>query len=296
MLRRLIGEDIALATMFDPHLGWVKADPNQLEQVVMNLALNARDAMPHGGKLTIETANVHLGEEYAGQHIGVQAGPHVMLAVSDTGLGMDAQTQARIFEPFFTTKEPGKGTGLGLATVYGIVNQSGGYIWVYSESGQGTSFKIYLPRIEANGERVKPQPAPLKMERSWETILVVEDEQMVREQARRALRNQGYTVLEAGEGEQARRICAAHSGPIHLLLTDVVMPGGVTGVQLAAELMVLHPEMKILYMSGYTDNAIVHNGILDPGVAFLPKPFSPDDLLSKVREVLDADDSDETDA
>jgi PAS domain S-box-containing protein len=287
MLQRLIGEDIALATMLDPQLGWVKADPGQLEQIIMNLALNARDAMPEGGKLTIETANVYLDEAYACQHVGVEAGSYVMLAISDTGLGMDAETQARIFEPFFTTKEPGKGTGLGLATVHGIVNQSGGHIWVYSEPGQGTTFKIYLPQIEATGEQDQPNQAPVKSGQGWETILLVEDEEMVRAQARRALFNQGYTVLEAKDGKQARRICAEHDGPIHLLLTDVVIPGGMNGVQLAAELVSLHPQMKVLYMSGYADNAIVHNGILDPDIAFLPKPFSPNDLVSKVREVLD---------
>jgi CheY-like chemotaxis protein len=243
--------------------------------------------MPHGGKLTIETANAYLDEGYARQHVGVVAGPYVMLAVSDTGLGMAAETQAHIFEPFFTTKAQGEGTGLGLATVHGIVNQSGGHIWVYSELEHGTTFKIYLPRIEAINELVEPGRTSAKPGRGSETILLVEDEEMVRELAQRALTSSGYTVLEAKDGGQARHICTAHQGPIHLLLTDVVMPGGLSGSQLAQELVLLRPKLKVLYMSGYTENAIVHHGVLEPGIAFLPKPFVPDDLVRKVREVLD---------
>ncbi|GAB4459396.1 MAG: response regulator [Anaerolineae bacterium] len=287
MLRRLIGEDIDLVTVLEPQLGPIRADASQIEQVIVNLVVNARDAMPEGGKVTIETANVYLDEEYIRRHIDIVAGPYVMLAVSDTGLGMDAETQARIFEPFYTTKEMGEGTGLGLAMVYGVVNQSGGHIWVYSEVGHGTTFKVYLPRIEASAEDIEPKRAAVEAGRGWETILLVEDEDMVRDLAQRALFNKGYKVLTAKHGEEARQICATYQGPIHLLLTDVVMPGGMSGSQLAKTLVSLRPEMKVLYMSGYTENAIVHHGVLDPGIAFLPKPFVPDDLVYKVREVLE---------
>lgn len=290
MLQRLIGEDVDLVTMLEPQLGRVKADPGQLEQVIMNLVVNARDVMPQGGKLTIETANIYLDEEYARQHVDVVAGPYIMLAVSDTGLGMDAETQARIFEPFFTTKELGQGTGLGLATVHGIVHQSGGHIWVYSELGHGTIFKIYLPQIEAMAEVIKPEPISVTSRRGTETILLVEDEAMVREFAQRALVGQGYNVLEARDGVEAYDVCIAYEGPIHLLLTDVVIPGGMSGPQLAKKLILLHPELKVLYMSGYTGNAIVHHGVLDPGIAFLQKPFVLADLIRKVREVLDLED------
>ncbi|MGD0205890.1 MAG: ATP-binding protein, partial [Dehalococcoidia bacterium] len=285
LLRRLIGEDIDLVVE-GKGLGRVKADPGQMEQVVMNLAINARDAMPQGGRLTIETVDVELGEAYADNHFPVKPGPYVMLAVSDTGCGMDAETQAHIFEPFFTTKEQGKGTGLGLATVYGIVKQSGGYIWVYSDAGQGTTFKIYLPRVdepaEVSGEKVVAVAAG-----GTETVLLVEDQSEVRSLVREVLEANGYTVLEARNGEDALLVAEQHKGPIHLLLTDVVMPG-MGGRELAEHLASSHREMKVLYASGYTDDAIVHHGVLEPGMAFLQKPFTPEALARKVRAVLDA--------
>ncbi len=287
LLKRLIGEDIVLATVLDPVLGRVKADPGQTEQVIMNLAINARDAMPQGGRLTIETANVELDARYAQQHLETRPGPHVMVAVSDTGIGMDATTQARLFEPFFTTKGPGKGTGLGLATVYGIVKQSGGNIWVYSEPGQGTTFKIYLPQVEEPDEPGQPDPPLATPLQGMETILLVEDETAVRELVRDALTARGYTVLEAHHGNDALRICEHYAGAIHLMVTDVVMPE-MSGRELADRLARIHPTMKVLYMSGYTDNAVVHHGVLDLGTAFLQKPFSPAVLTRKVREVLDA--------
>lgn len=286
LLRRLIGEDIGLRAVLDPDLGSVKADPGQIEQIIMNLAVNARDAMPKGGKLTIETRNVSLDEEYARNHIAVTPGNYVMLAVSDTGMGMDAETQARIFEPFFTTKEAGKGTGLGLSTVYGIVKQSGGNIWVYSEVGRGTTFKIYLPRV---GEGV-PEPRRRSIARSArgsETVLLAEDEDAVRKLARQVLEMNGYEVLEAANGDAALSICKHQTEPIHLLITDVIMPE-MSGRELADQLAKLRPEMKVLFMSGYTDNAIIHQGVLDAGANFIQKPFPTDALARKIREVLDA--------
>lgn len=287
MLRRLIGEHIEFLTVPGVGLGQVKADRNQIEQVVMNLAINARDAMPDGGKLTIETANVELDDNYMAHHVSVEPGRYVMLAVSDTGTGMDAQTQARVFEPFFTTKELGKGTGLGLSTVYGIVKQSEGNIWVYSEAGLGTTFKVYLPRLDQVIESGLPEEAQAPLPRGSETVLLVEDEEMIRKAAREILEDNGYRVLEASGGDEALMICREHSARIHLLMTDVVMPQ-MNGRELAERLTSLRPELKVLYMSGYTDDAIVHHGVLDEGIAFLEKPFTAKALMHKVRELLDA--------
>jgi len=285
MLQRLIGEDVELVFTPWPDLHRVKVDPGQLEQVIVNLVVNARDAMPDGGRITIETANVELGEYFARQHSGVSPGPHVMLAVSDTGTGMDAETQSHMFEPFFTTKEPGKGTGLGLATVYGIVRQSGGSIWVYSEPGAGSTFKIYFPRVEGEPEKVKVPTEPPA--RGSETVLVVEDENEVRTLVQGILADYGYTVLGAGRSAEALRLVEGHAGPIHLLVTDMVMPE-MSGSSLAERLLPLRPEMAVLYMSGYTDHAVVSHGRLDRGTPYIQKPFTPDALARKVRAVLDA--------
>jgi PAS domain S-box-containing protein len=286
MLQRLIGEDIDLVTVLDAQLGCVKVDPGQIEQVVLNLSINARDAMPDGGRLTIETCNVDLDEAYARRHADVQPGPYVMLAVSDTGCGMDSETKSRVFEPFFTTKELGKGTGLGLSTIYGIVRQSGGHIWVYSEVGKGTTFKIYLPRIEGAVEEAEPLGARAVLAFGSETILLVEDETEVRKLVREILEMNGYKVLEVHRGEEALSVGQQYQGPIHLMVTDVVMPG-ISGRQLAERLAPLRPDMRVLYMSGYTENAIVHHGVLDEKTAFIQKPFTPGTLALKVREVLD---------
>src|SRR6266704_1823348 len=286
-VRRLAGEDVELSTRLAPTTGRVKADPGQLEQVVMNLAVNARDAMPNGGKLTLETANVDLDEAYAADHYPARAGPFVMLAVSDTGIGMSEETQAHMFEPFFTTKEKGKGTGLGLATVYGIIKQSGGFIWVYSEVGHGTTFKLYLPRVEELAERAAaPAQVRTRPARGTETVLVVEDEAPVRNVARQVLERHGYTVLEAPSAEAALDMATRYSGTIHLLLTDVVMPG-LNGRELANRLAALRPDARVIFMSGYTDDAVTRHGVLEPGSAYVQKPFTPDAIARKVREVLD---------
>jgi PAS domain S-box-containing protein len=286
MLRRLIGEHIDLRTNLDHALGCVKADQSQIEQVIINLAVNARDAMTHGGKLMIETANVDLDEDYARRHPPQLPGPYVLLSVADTGIGMDAETQARIFEPFFTTKEVGKGTGLGLSTVYGVVRQSGGHIWVYSELGQGTTFKIYLPRVGQTARLHQPTAAPADSMRGAESILLVEDEKALRGLTRSLLEDSGYTVLEAELPEAATEIALRHGGPIHLLLTDMVMPG-MNGRALAANLAAIRPEMKVVYMSGYT--AFTHAGLADSDIAVLAKPFTREALLRKVRETLEAE-------
>jgi len=287
MLGRVIGEDIALVTAFAPGLGLVKADPSQIEQIVVNLIANARDAMEAGGRVTLETANAELDRAYVRHHVDVEPGSYVMLAVSDTGIGMTPDTQARIFEPFFTTKDPGCGTGLGLATVYGIIKQSGGHIWVYSEPGRGTTLKIYLPRAEGTITPSVARPTLPEPARGHETVLLVEDELAVRSLARDVLQAQGYTVIEARDGRHALEICELRFGAIDLLLTDVVMPG-IGGRELAARLAELRPAMPVIYMSGYTDTAVVQHGVLDPGTTFLQKPFTPDALARKVRQVLDA--------
>jgi CheY-like chemotaxis protein len=286
MLRRLLGEPTELRTMMSDR-GNVKADAGQMEQILINLAVNARDAMPEGGRLTIETADVSLDDAYARQHPIVRPGPHVMVSVSDTGRGMDAATQGRVFEPFFTTKEKGQGTGLGLATVYGIVKQSGGHISVDSEVGRGTTFTIYLPRtedVEEIPQSATIDPATL---RGRETVLLVEDEDMVREFAYKVLSRYGYTVHAMADPRRAIEFADAHHGTIHAILTDVVLPE-MSGPAMVLQVQQRHPESRVLYMSGYTDHAIVHDGVLDPDLWFLQKPFNGEALVTKVRDLLDA--------
>ena len=286
LLRRLIGEHLELTTVTDDALGRVLADQSQIEQVIMNLAVNARDAMPKGGKLLLQTRNVNLDETYTHRHGRIRAGPHVLLTVTDTGTGMDEEIQSHLFEPFFTTKEIGKGTGLGLATVYGIVKQSDGDIWVYSEPGHGSTFKIYLPRVEEALEqpsRTSPRAEPRK---GSETVLLVEDSEFVRRLLRELLGQCGYKVLEASQGHEALRLSNEYEGRIDLLLTDMVMPR-MSGRELAAQLAPQRPTMKVLYMSGYTEEAITRHGVLDPGTAFLEKPFTPETLARKLRQILD---------
>jgi nitrogen-specific signal transduction histidine kinase len=285
MLQRLISADVELTTNGDPARGRILVDPGQMEQLIVNLAVNARDAMPNGGKLIIETADVVLDETYASEHLGARVGSHVLLTVSDNGTGMDKATQARMFEPFFTTKDPGKGTGLGLATVFEIVRQSGSTIWVDSEPDRGTTFKIYFPTVERPLVESTPPSPSLRTLSGSETILLVEDEDGVRKLARTILRKYGYNVLEAQNGGDAFLLCEQHPSTIHLLLTDMVMPR-MSGRQLAERLLPLRPGMKVLYMSGYTDDKFVHRGALDATIAFLQKPITPEALMLKVRETL----------
>jgi PAS domain S-box-containing protein len=287
LLRRLIGEDVLLTSVLEPGLGHVRADPGQLQQVILNLAVNARDAMPEGGRLTIETHNVELRETYAEEHRAVTPGPYALLAVTDTGAGMTAETQAHLFEPFFTTKGLGKGTGLGLATVYGIIKQTGGHIWVYSELGRGTTFKVYLPRVDEPAEPLEaPSTARPQNLRGTERILLVEDESAVRAVTRQLLQRNGYTVIEAPEGGVALTLLKGGQVSVDLLLTDVVMPG-MSGRELAERAVTGRPDLRVLFMSGYTDDAVVRHGILEAGLNYLQKPFHPGALLRKVRDVLD---------
>ena len=289
MLRRLIGEDILFATVLHPRVGNVRADPGKLEQVIVNLAVNARDAMLDGGRLTIETRNVELDDSYVADHPSVAPGPYVLLAVTDTGVGMDEETKGHIFEPFFTTKARGKGTGLGLATVYGIVNQTGGHIWPYSEPGRGTTMRVYLPRVDVPADPIerRGEAAP-EVLRGDETILLVEDEEPVRSVTRQLLERNGYTVFEAADGPAALALVGAENGGVQfdLLLTDVIMPG-MSGRQLADQLTSQRPDLLVLFMSGYTDDAVVRHGMLEPGLAYLEKPYRPAALLRKMRHLLD---------
>jgi PAS domain S-box-containing protein len=287
LLGRLMGEHIEMRTRCGANVGHVKADPAQIEQVIMNLVVNARDAMPKGGRLTVETVNVELDSTYARDHVSVKPGSYVMLAVSDSGIGMSPETVAHIFEPFYTTKESGQGTGLGLSTVYGIVKQSGGYIWVYSEPGKGTTFKVYLPRVAAPVE-FKPEVAELPAAgKGSETILLVEDEEAVRELANIILSAKGYSVVAAKSTKEAEQFAEKHGGKIHLLLTDIIMPG-TSGRELARRITARHPRTRVLYMSGYTDNVLAQGGVLEAGLSFLQKPFTPGALVQKVRDVLDS--------
>jgi PAS domain S-box-containing protein len=287
LLRRLLGEDVTIATALTPDCGPVKADPGQLEQVIVNLSVNARDAMPNGGRLMLETKNVDLDGDYPTERVTIPAGRYVMLAVTDTGTGMDAKTKARIFEPFFTTKPVGKGTGLGLATVYGVVQQSGGYIWLYTEPGHGTSFKIYLPRVDAVETAAAADASLAGALDGSETVLVAEDEEAVRQIIEKALDAHGYRVLSARDGAEALERASVYAGQIDLLVTDVVMPD-MNGRELSRRLVETRPNLRTLYLSGYTDDAILHRGVLQQGVAFLQKPFSLRMLARKVREVIEA--------
>ena len=286
MLRRLIGEDIDFVSRCGASLGVINADPGGIEQIILNLVVNARDAMPDGGSLMVETANVDLDESYAHSHIEVQAGPFVMLAVSDTGMGMSPETQARIFEPFFTTKEKGKGSGLGLSTVYGIARQSGGHLWVYSELGRGTTFKVYFPRVGKAQAVARPNDPKVSNLDGSETILVVEDENAILKLVSTVLERHGYTVITASNGFEAIANSERHSGPIHLMVTDVIMPQ-MSVRELTQHMARIYPQTQVLYISGYTDDAIVHQGVLDEGLNFIQKPFNPSVLLQKVREILD---------
>ncbi|MCX5889636.1 MAG: response regulator, partial [Deltaproteobacteria bacterium] len=287
MLRRIIGEDIDLLLNLDPTLTAVKADFGQMEQVLLNLAVNARDAMPQGGKLAISTANINLNEAYPQKQADFSAGPYIVMAVSDSGLGMDGETLDHIFEPFFTTKELGSGTGLGLSTVYGIIKQSGGFIEVASKSGVGTTFKIYLPAIGEAAESFEVLSADAEPLRGSETILLVEDEEILRQLIKNALELNGYKVLAARDSREAVMICEQHQEPIDLMLTDVVMPQ-MNGRQLAQRLAELRPEIKVIYMSGYAEDVLFRQGVLDPSIAFLQKPFRQYEMTAKVRKMLDS--------
>jgi len=286
MLKRLVGEDVDLTFVPGPKVGRIRADPSSIEQVIMNLVVNARDAMPTGGQVTIETRNVELDADYARDHLGSAPGLHVMLTVTDNGIGMDKSTQARIFEPFFTTKDLGKGTGLGLSTVFGIAQQSGGSVWVYSELGKGTTFKVYFPRVNAKLDPPHQTRPPVTL-RGQETILLVEDEEQVRVVAQGILKRNGYRVIAAQNAGEALIFCEKHPGIIHMMLTDVVMPQ-MSGPELAKRIAKTRPDMKVLCMSGYTDDSIVRHGVLESGVSFLQKPFSPETMIRRVREVLNA--------
>jgi CheY-like chemotaxis protein len=287
MLSRLIREDIRFLIRLASDLGNIDVDPGRMEQVIMNLVVNATDAMPEGGSLTVETSNVELDEEYSQQHGKVRHGKYVQLAVSDTGMGMDAETQAHIFEPFFTTKDKGKGTGLGLTTVYGIVRQCGGHIWVYSEPKHGATFKVYIPRTEKPIESLQPAVASAEPEEAYGQILLVEDAEDLRELTRKTLEKRGYAVIEARNGREAIEICDKYPGKIDLLLSDVVMPE-MSGPELADQVALRFPSIKVLFMSGYTREAILHRGIVAQGEGFLQKPFTPTDLATKVRHALGA--------
>jgi two-component system cell cycle sensor histidine kinase/response regulator CckA len=288
MVVRLIGEDVEIRMIPESALWRIEIDPGQMEQVIINLAVNARDAMPTGGKLTIETANMDLDENYFAEHgiVEERPGPYVMMAVSDTGSGMDKEVQEHIFDPFYTTKEKGKGTGLGLSTIYGIVKQNNGFIWVYSEPGQGSTFEVYLPKVKGDVKAEEKGQTPVENLDGFETVLIVEDNDSLRKLARTVLKQNGYKVLAAENGEDALRISMGNKGPIDLIVTDVVMPK-MSGRETVERLQPLYPKMKVIYMSGYTDNSIVHHGVLTPGLNFLEKPFSPEGLARKVREVLD---------
>ena len=287
MLGRLVGTDVQLKTRLDPALGYVKADATQLGQVVMNLVVNARDAMPDGGTITIETANVELDEEYAAAHPSAKPGPHAMLVVTDTGFGMDEETRSRIFEPYYTTKGPGKGTGLGLSTVYNIVKDSGGNIWVYSTPGMGTTFRVYLPQVSRTGAPLVAREAPAELPGGRETVLVVDDEEALQLLMSRVLERSGYSVLVAGDGKSALELAGGHQGPIDVMITDLMLPE-MTGLDLAERLVESRPEMKVLYISGHGDLDVVRPGAFRPGMAFLQKPFTPSALVGKLRYELDA--------